>query len=197
MELKRYIDKNFLIVRFKLGLGEVKEIHTSEIVRNGKDQSVASSLRLGINGIPTEKIITPRAITVIVSGKIIHKRPGAIDQVYVTGDGAWDWAFEPESENEVRQFVGGEDNTEYHCIQPRDIHCKWKAKIHSLMTDQEIQIEETDKFKQAIYVCKGSIRINDTIELKTPGIIDVTPGKKIDVTALENSMIVELWIDGD
>lgn len=201
MQSKRYIDKNFYIVRFKMNKGDEKIINKSEVIRNGKDRSTDIALRLGIEGIPDNQIVTPRSITVIVSGKIAYRRKGVEDRVKLPGDGAWRWTWNQKEETES-SFVAYEDNSEYHCIIPRDINAEWLGKIHVVDSTSKITVEETDKFRQALYVCKGKIFVqekgkSEKVEVPAPTIVDVSPNKILEITASDDSMFVELWIDGD
>lgn len=195
MKTKRYIDKNFYIVRHFFDKGDIKEFSPKEIVRNDNDKSLSVAIRSGIDYIPEHQLVMSRTIPVIIKGSFFHRREGQEDRIKMAGDGAWQVSWKPT--DTPTAFVAAEDDSQFDCIIPRDRNADWTAKIHNVQAKDKISIEASDKYRQYIYVCAGSVKIGK-LKIPSPTVVDISPAKSITVNALEdNTMFVEIWIYGD
>ncbi len=126
------------------------------------------------------------AISIFVKGSFVVVRGDNDPFIAKAGEGAYRYIYSKTTKNVHIKAL--EDNSEYHCILPRDHTARyWWRKLHKKTTELDIFEEHY------IYLASGKIDINDNV-ISGPNVINIS-GVKPFINVLEPSIFVEMWID--
>jgi len=186
---------HFLVWRFVLDKGETKEFNKKEMDRN---LEAPASIRATAENLPypVDKLVTLNSIAVFVHGQFYFHKDGHEPTLKMRGDGGDSVALG----TEVNHFSlhSMEDNSEYHCILPRDRRPRfWPRKLTHLIpgTLDYVEIPGTEKLNQYIYLAHGEVQINGKRHIghKFMTIPFGTGARHI--KAITDSLVLRIWLN--
>lgn len=199
MKIVRVASPKFLLWKFLMGPGDVKEFNRREMERN---TTAPASVLAAINNtteLPFDKLVTLNSVAVFVSGRFHFIKDGYQPTLKVRGDGGDSWAFSTTGGG--FKLVGLDDINVYHCLLPRDRKSRfWNRQLYHLLPGTDYEREHFARpadVNYFLYLADGEVSING-LNIEGPQFFEVgvgDPHDQLEIVARRDSLLLKLWLD--